>query len=496
MKRARKRWMQFSLKKKLIAILIGVIVIITISEGLTMLITQSSFREFEEIMENNAIYHELQEVIKKEQETFITYSRDRTEDNKIAFETACSESEKCIERLPFDYSRLGEERYARTWNLLNGYEGYKEYRNRILNKSESDPDYIEELYEVLGMQDNLSTYALRLVQVTTDQWNSVYEVKMRTLRMIPWLIAGVTCVMIVLAYRIWKLLAATMIKPVFMLSQDSRRMAKNDFNTPDLQVENEDEIGELVQAFNKMKRAMQSYITTLKEKKQMAELLHKEELEKVEMEKNLERARLEILKHQVNPHFLFNTLNMISSMAKLEEAKTTDKMIISLGNLFRYNLRTVEQKVCLEQEIQVVEDYIYIQQMRFDHRIGYEKEVMIDETKVKIPSFTLQPIIENAFIHGLFSKEEGGRILLKIQERDGIVTITVADNGCGMDEEMLAELNRKIHRTNTSGRGIGLGNICRRIDMMYPDGSFRIFSKKGKGTVVKMEIPQREGEDG
>ena len=133
--------------------------------------------------------------------------------------------------------------------------------------------------------------------------------------------------------------------------------------------------GELVQAFNKMKHATEGYINTLKEKNEMAERLHKEEVERIEMEKRLDAARLELLKSQINPHFLFNTLNMISCMAKLEEAQTTERMISSLGNLFRYNLKTSEQIVPLERELKVVQDYMYIQQMRFGSRISHDLRV-------------------------------------------------------------------------------------------------------------------------
>lgn len=277
-----------------------------------------------------------------------------------------------------------------------------------------------------------------------------------------------------------------------MIAEHSRKIAANQFDTPDLFVENQDEIGELVTAFNKMKKTMTEYIHTLEEKNKMAELLHKEELEKVEMEKNLEKAKLDILKHQVNPHFLFNTLSMISSMARLEDAEITDKMTVKLGNLFRYNLRTVEQEVFLEQELKAMDDYIYIQQMRFDNRIIYEKIIKVNEYTVKIPSFTLQPLVENAFVHGVCDMEQDGKIIVKIWEENDRVIITIEDNGCGIDENKLQEIHKKIYEKDISGKGIGLGNICKRIQMMYQEeGHFEIFSTSGKGTLVRLEIPQK-----
>ena len=192
---------------------------------------------------------------------------------------------------------------------------------------------------------------------------------------------------------------------------------QNDFTGEDPSVENRDEMGELVRAFNKMKRSTKGYIDTLKENHRMSELLHREEIERVEMEKQLSGARLELLKSQINPHFLFNTLNMIACMAKLEEAVTTERMISSMSSLFRYNLKTSEQIVTLARELKVVQDYMYIQQMRFGSRILYSCDLKVDAEQAMIPAFTLQPVVENAMVHGLSKKEQGGRVHVRIWEQ-------------------------------------------------------------------------------
>ena len=174
----------------------------------------------------------------------------------------------------------------------------------------------------------------------------------------------------------------------------------------DVQVQNEDELGELVHAFNKMKYATGEYIMALEEKRKTLDLLHEEELEKLETEKRLEMIKLELLKSQINPHFLFNTLNVISGMARLEEAQTTEKMILALSSLFRYNLKTPEQFVLLAKELNVAADYMYLQQMRFGDRITYRKDCSVDADKVIVPAFTFQPLVENAMKHGIDYMEE------------------------------------------------------------------------------------------
>ena len=199
----------------------------------------------------------------------------------------------------------------------------------------------------------------------------------------------------------------------------------------------------------------------------MSELLHREEIERVEMEKQLSGARLELLKSQINPHFLFNTLNMIACMAKLEEAVTTERMISSMGSLFRYNLKTSEQIVTLARELKVVQDYMYIQQMRFGSRILYSCDLKVDAEQAMIPAFTLQPVVENAMVHGLSKKEQGGRVHVRIWEQGNRLVISVADTGLGMSEERLAEVTEAMKERRTSRIGIGLGNIYKRIHMMY-----------------------------
>ena len=288
-----------------------------------------------------------------------------------------------------------------------------------------------------------------------------------------------------------RVLSNTLVEPMVKLAGLSREMEKNHFDMPDLVVENRDEMGELVTAFNRMKHSMGDYISTLKRNHEMTELLHKEELERVEMEKQLEAARLEFLKSQINPHFLFNTLNMISCTAKLEKAGTTEKMIASLSSLFRYNLKMSEQVVFLEQELKIVDDYIYIQKMRFGGRIRYERDLPEDIRDIQIPSFTLQPLVENAVVHGISKKETGGRIHLRVWRQDGEVRITVADTGAGMTEEQLTDIRNAVKERRTSKIGIGLGNIYKRVHILYEHGDVQIYSKKDRGTVILMKIPQK-----
>ena len=161
-----------------------------------------------------------------------------------------------------------------------------------------------------------------------------------------------------------------------------------------------------------MKHATRKNIQTLEENQRLAEQLHREAMERAEMEKRLETTRMDLLQSQIKPHFLFNTLNSISGMAEIEDAEVTDSMIRSLSRLFRYNLHTSDQFVSLSQELEVARDYLYLQKMRFGDRVQYEvlPEPGSSEAQklgdINVPVFLLQPLVENAVLHGIAKKEQ------------------------------------------------------------------------------------------
>ena len=483
---SKRPWSHVSIQRKVMAWVIAILLLVAVSAGISIMALEWMIQDYETLSIDNYKCYEVQKAIDAERSIFQDLIREPGQRNQTRFAKACVRTLQCITDLPMDYSDIGEDRYARTWNLRNGYYGYVAYRDKILTMDPSDKSYTTELYRVVEMQDSLSEYSLRLIQETMEYGNRHYNNQKEVLMITPVILITLSIVALVCVFSILRLLTAMVVHPILLLAEESRSIAANDFSRKDLHPKTNDEIGELIRSFNRMKHAMADYIAT-------REQLHKEEMEKLEMEKNMEHIRLEMLKSQVNPHFLFNTLNMISCMARLEDAETTDKMIVSLGSVFRYNLRTKEQEVFLEQELDALDDYLYIQQMRYDSRITYKKDIRVDSYTVRIPSFTLQPIVENALVHGMKSKEEGGRILLKIWQEGNMLTISVMDNGQGMNLEETNALHQKILNSEKTGRSIGLGNIYRRMTMLYPNGELKVYSKENRGTIVQLKIPQKEG---
>ena len=489
-----------SLRSRVTAWLAAILLVTMLSTGIATVAGQWTVRSFDTLLADNALCYTVQNALKDETQAFARYVRQPTSETEQAYTAACAAAEQSLAALPFDYARIGEERYARTWNLLQGYAGYRQERDAFLQLSLSADTYIEQMYHVIALQDYLAEYALRLTQATLEQENTLYSSTATRLRHLPWLYLGLFLTAAVLMLLLIRVLSRAVVRPLLRLAQASHSIAEGDFSSPDLPVKSSDEVGRLTATFNQMKHAMAQQLTT-------QQALHREEVRNLALEKDLEHTRLEVLKSQVNPHFLFNTLNMISCMARLEDASTTDQMIVHLGSLFRHNLRTKRQQITLEEELDGLEDYIYLQQMRFDGRITVEKSIRVQPAAVLVPSFMLQPVVENCFMYGMEGIDRVLKIRLDIREESEVIRFRVADNGCGMTKNQLKEVRRQVEagtvRTETEpgkrrrkGTGIGLYSVKERIAIYTGyQNSVRILSKQGAGTIVIITIPKRSVKD-
>lgn len=214
------------------------------------------------------------------------------------------------------------------------------------------------------------------------------------------------------------------------------------------------------------------------------------------------QTELLALQSQINPHFLYNTLDTIRGQALIDQNLQVADMIENLGSFFRYSISGKENMVMLRDEINHTINYINIQKFRFSNRFVFDVEVDDEEEDCMnclVPRLILQPIVENAIFHGLEDTNEGGRIGLDITRVTGEIIITVSDNGIGMSADKLNRLNERIHsskRTLTShdsGKdhtGIALPNINRRIKLLFGDAyGLAVFSTLGRGTDVEIILP-------
>ena len=465
-------WMSCSLERKVRWITISTAAVVILSITAVMLVAGYGMKGFGDLLMGNSRSLAFWSAMDAESSSFQYYAGDRTPENREKYEMSCARTRSALKSLPFDYEEIGADRYGVTWSILNMYENYAAARDAFLEMEEGAPDYLDRLYTIYRVQGYLATHAGRLEQMTVESGNERYEMQRPLFIIVPAVSILWGAAALLMVRWLNRSVQRNIVRPMVELAEDSRRIGENDFTGPDTHAEGGDEIASLVRAFCTMKASTRGYIEALTEK-------HK-------MEKQLDEVRLQMLKNQINPHFLFNTLNMIASTAQIEDAATTEKMIHALSRLFRYNLKSTDSVMPLERELKVVQDYMYLQQMRFGQRIRYDTDCNQDTLEVLVPSFALQPLVENAIIHGISPKGQGGRIHVRSWMEGRRIWISVADTGRGMARERLEEIRRALARGEEKATGVGVGNIYRRVHGMYQDGEIFIYSSEGRGTVVQM----------
>ena len=203
-----------------------------------------------------------------------------------------------------------------------------------------------------------------------------------------------------------------------------------------------------------------------------------------EQERLLLHARMEALQNQINPHFLFNTLNSISSLVRFDPEKARD-VISKLATILRRLLNSADSFVPLREEVEFIDNYLDIEVVRFGpDKLRVVKELDPASLDVMVPSMLLQPLVENSIKHGLASMVEGGSIYLRSRLADSGLVIEVEDDGVGMAATQVME------STSTRGAGIGMANISERLEVLYGDAArMTIDSHEGKGTLVRIRLP-------
>jgi two-component system LytT family sensor kinase len=204
------------------------------------------------------------------------------------------------------------------------------------------------------------------------------------------------------------------------------------------------------------------------------------EIKVAEQQRSLMQARLDALTRQINPHFLFNTLNSVSSLIRTDPQQARG-VIYKLSSILRRLLRRHENFTTLRDELQFIDDYLSIEVVRFGDKLKVEKDVDAGALDMQVPSMLLQPLVENSIKHGLASKVEGGTVRLRARRAENRLQVAVEDDGVGIAAEKLATLLEQ---------GIGVSNVTERLKVLFgANYSMRIESNPGQGTRIEIEMP-------
>lgn len=288
-------------------------------------------------------------------------------------------------------------------------------------------------------------------------------------------------VTVIFAYLMSLYLTENFSRPLKKIMESVKEVAAGNFNHA-VEVTGEHEIGKLGANINYMASEIKKYISEL-------EIEHQERT----------KAEIRMLQNQINPHFLYNTLSSIRYMASLQKAEGIEEMACSLGRLLKSAMGNVNEKIPLEEELGLIEDYMKIQNIRYRGKIQYFCEVK-DPALLRLPiiKFTLQPFVENAIFHGIEPKRGRGEIKMEITRSKDIVQIAILDNGMGMSQEKIKNLlNIEVKDFSGRGqRGIGVKNVIQRFHLIYGEGfKVSIDSVENRYTRVLLEFPAENTQD-
>ncbi|OXT06720.1 ATPase [Thermoanaerobacterium thermosaccharolyticum] len=289
-------------------------------------------------------------------------------------------------------------------------------------------------------------------------------------------------------------------RPISELSDTAERISKGDFDIEPIRIKTDDEVNILADAFNKMVTNIKNYIDEIKMQAKMEKRLKEQEMQNLKMKNILRESELKALQSQINPHFLFNTLNAASQIAMMEGAEKSSEFIEKVADLFRYNLRKLDKPVTLKEEVDNVFNYMYILKTRFGEKVEFQTSIDESLLNVKVPCTIIQPVVENAFIHGIEEIEGKGVIRIEIKEVDGSIHIDVIDDGMGMNQESINKILSADDPDNDENKhvtGIGMHNVINRLRLYYNiadiDDVIEIESRIGNGTKVTLKIPMGRG---
>lgn len=289
----------------------------------------------------------------------------------------------------------------------------------------------------------------------------------------------VTTIMLAVFFALWFSKGIT--TPVKKLSRAANEVAAGNLVGEPVQIESNDELKLLGDTFNNMRTDIHELVKEIQDQSELDRLVKEMELKQ--------------LQNQINPHFLFNTLNTLSKMAYLENAKVTSNLIDSVATLLRHSLGDINKSVTLGMEVEVVKDYFQIQKTRFSERVTFEMDIDDACLDVHIPRLTLQPLVENAFIHGIEEREEGGHIWLRVYPQPAEIVVEVTDDGAGMRPERMEKIlsladAKEAHVGHSTG--IGLHNVIRRLQLFYQTQHIvELESELGEGTTIRLLLPRK-----
>jgi len=492
-----KKFRQLSLQAKMSSIFILANFVVFAVTLILILGINSMSSEIDTVYQGNLRLNELSDALTAVQDSMTDYLNSKTSDSLEELYRNEQAYSQMVQEMSDEVTGAAFQRMERSIRHMS--EEYLEFvgqtieakRGRNVEKYRVRYENATQMYEYI----NTYIYSLNNEQFRSNSENySRLSGAFRSFEMMS--VIALTIVIVLSVCMVVKL-TGDIISPLKNLAVTADEVAGGNFDTDLLQVQSEDEIGVVTRAFNQMIVSIRQYLERLRQSMEIQSSLMEKELL---MEAHLKDAQLKYLQAQINPHFLFNTLNAGAQLAMMEGADRTYDYVQNVAEFFRYNVKKSNDIVTIREELELVDHYIYILNVRFSGDIHYQKNISEELLECSMPSMILQPIVENCVNHGIREMNGEGRIWLKVfRDGEDMVGISIRDNGIGMDQDTIEKiLSGDYHaEQQTSGsNGIAMGNVIARLRLFTQNESVMKIQSDGKdqGTEVILYLPVKERE--
>lgn len=495
-KKKRRRWRDIPLATKMILAVGSIMVMMLVINMILYEQVNKTIRRMDTVYSSNVDLTDLSASLENVQQALYSYLSVKTSDSLENYYRCEQDYRYLLENLSSQISsnptKLLERnirQMSETYLSLTG-EGVAAKRGRNVEKYKEIYDQSQELYGYI----NSYIYQLNSQQFRNN--SSSYQALREALHYLE--ISSLVLMAVMMGIGALVLFAITkgMIEPLANLAEIAHLVGQGNFDVKMTKTDSLDEVGVVTRAFNTMVESLGEYVVRTKESMEKEQQMMEKELL---MKNHLKEAQLKYLQSQINPHFLFNSLNAGVQLAMMEDAEKTCIFVEKMADFFRYNVKKGLEDASLGEELTAVENYIYILNVRFAGDIHFTKKVDESIMECRVPSMILQPLVENAVNHGIRNIDWEGKILLEITGLEDNILIRVKDNGKGMSEERIREvLDGCMEDTGeqSDSTGVGMNNVISRLELYYDKKNLVEINSPGEnmGTEIILTLPRTGGE--
>lgn len=483
-----------SLRRQQLLFFGGIVAILLILITTTARMTEQHSREFGVNLSRYFLIHELRTEIAITHDTLVRYFRSGDEALHDAVHEAIPRLFQTHRHLR-DTGITDQQSLFEVRALAYGLAAYHDAVALAVHQYQTaDPLYPFTREYAGRLTAYMDLYTQRLLRIQLDRGRLGHAATLNSLEILRLTSVSIFLVISAALGAFALLFSRSVTRPLEVLAIAAQRLSHGDFEAPPVALPTSRELHTVAEAFNTMSAGIRSLVQDLQDKHSLELQLRQKELDNISMKHSLREAQLVALQSQMNPHFLFNTLNSAARTARTESAARSEELIRGLSLVLRYILRNPRRSVSVAEELEVAEQYLTLQRVRFGSRLTVRISADAAVRDAQMPPLILQPLVENAVIYGIEPQETGGTVEINATaDTDCCLKVDIRDNGAGMPQELVDHLLCGRQESESDGTsGIGVFNVRNRLNLFFGSRhSFTIASAPGEGTCVTLRLPMQ-----